>query len=666
VQLTSGNINGSGGTLTSSTTFDMQSGSVSAILGGAVGLNKTTAGTVTLSGANTYTGVTTINGGTLSISADANLGTAPGAPTAGQLAFEGGTLETSATFTLNANRGTALNAGGGTIQTDPTTTLTYNGVMAGAAGNAFTKTGTGTLVLGGTNTYAGVTTVSAGILNVQNNTALGTTAGGTTVASGATLEIASGIAIGAETLNVGGAGVGSNGALVVTSGSGSLAGAVTLGANASIGGNGSLTLSGTVDDIAAGTSTLTQVGSGTLTFSSTVGATNALAAVTTSSGQTTAINGGSVRTTGAQTYGGIVTSGGATTLTSTGGGNITANNSGNDFNGDLILSTSGSASIVDSNALALGASSVGTLTAQTLAGNLTLNGVITASGSGDSIVLASAGNFVNNAGAGALNPGAGRWLVWSTDPALDTRGGLVYNFKQYNATYGVTTVLGSNNGFLYTIAPTITPSLIGSTSKVYDGTTTATLTGANYATSAAIDGDTVALNNPATGTYDTRDVGAGKTVTASGLTVSATNGAATVYGYTLTSTSASAAIGTITQLDTNVSGTRTYDATNTAAGADLTTISALIAGDVVSVTGAGTVANKNVGVNKAVTNGGLALGGADGGNYNLLAGGNTLTITQLDTNVSGTRTYDATNTAAGADLTTISALIAGDVVSVTG
>ena len=118
---------------------------------------------------------------------------------------------------------------------------------------------------------------------------MGTTAAGTTVVAGATLEIADGVAIGAETLNLSGAGGGSNGALIVTSGSASFVGAITLGASASVGGNGGLTLGGTVNDSSAGTSTLTQVGSGTLTFSNTVGATNALAAVTTSAGQTTAI-----------------------------------------------------------------------------------------------------------------------------------------------------------------------------------------------------------------------------------------------------------------------------------------------------------------------------------------------------------------------------------------
>ena len=141
----------------------------------------------------------------------------------------------------------------------------------------------------------------------------------------------------------------------------------------------------------------------------------------------------------------------------------------------------------------VGASNLGTLQAQSLGGNITVNGTITASGAGDSIVLAAAGNFVNNAGAAALNPGPGRWLVWSTNPASDTRGGLAYAFKQYDATYGVTPVAGVGNGFLYSVAPSITPSLTGTVTKVYDGTTTATLTPGNYVASGAIDGDSVDL-----------------------------------------------------------------------------------------------------------------------------------------------------------------------------
>jgi autotransporter-associated beta strand protein len=60
-----------GGTLTSSGgSFDLRSGSVSSVLDGSgIALNKTTSGTVTLSNTNTYTGATTIQAGTLALSA---------------------------------------------------------------------------------------------------------------------------------------------------------------------------------------------------------------------------------------------------------------------------------------------------------------------------------------------------------------------------------------------------------------------------------------------------------------------------------------------------------------------------------------------------------------------------------------------------------------------
>ena len=50
----------------------------------------------------------TIAGGTVSATADANLGPAPGSPTSGSLVLNGGVLEATASFTLNANRGIAL------------------------------------------------------------------------------------------------------------------------------------------------------------------------------------------------------------------------------------------------------------------------------------------------------------------------------------------------------------------------------------------------------------------------------------------------------------------------------------------------------------------------------------------------------------------------------
>ncbi len=55
-----------------------------------------------------------------------------------------------------------------------------NGTITTGTGT-LTKDGAGTLdAFSGANTYTGATTVSAGVLDIQNNTALGTTASGTT------------------------------------------------------------------------------------------------------------------------------------------------------------------------------------------------------------------------------------------------------------------------------------------------------------------------------------------------------------------------------------------------------------------------------------------------------------------------------------------------------
>lgn len=177
--------------------------------------------------------------------------------------------------------------------------------------------------------------------------------------------------------------------------------------------------------------------------------------------------------------------------------------------------------------------------------DILLQGTLTATSLGNSVVLSSAGNFNNSAGAMAINPGAGRFLVWSQSPHLDSRGGLTYDFKQYDATFGVTSVLAGGNGFFYTVAPVVNAGLTGSISKIYDGTTDAILTAENYTANGAIDGDTITLNNPLSGNYDTASPGVGKDVTVNGLVLTASNGAASVYGYSLASTSVTEAIGEI-------------------------------------------------------------------------------------------------------------------------
>jgi autotransporter-associated beta strand protein len=154
-------------------------------------LIKNGSGILTLSGINTYTASTTINAGTISISADSGLGAAPGSPSAGHLTLNGGTLEaTTANFTLNSNRGIALGASNGIIDVNSGVTLTYGGIMAGSG--TLTKVDSGTLTLSGVNTYSGSTTINGGTVSISADSGLGSAPGsasaGHLTLNGGTLE----------------------------------------------------------------------------------------------------------------------------------------------------------------------------------------------------------------------------------------------------------------------------------------------------------------------------------------------------------------------------------------------------------------------------------------------------------------------------------------------
>ncbi|MFC3814986.1 autotransporter outer membrane beta-barrel domain-containing protein [Lysobacter sp. GCM10012299] len=136
-------------------------------------------GTTILTGANTYTGGTILNAGTVQIAHDGNVG----AP-AGLLGFNGGTLRT--TESLTTARRTTLGVGGGTIETQ-SGMLTHNGTLSGSG--SLTKTGAGTLVLGVSNAYAGGTILKEGKIDVGHGTAL--SSGTLAMNEGTTLGFAS-------------------------------------------------------------------------------------------------------------------------------------------------------------------------------------------------------------------------------------------------------------------------------------------------------------------------------------------------------------------------------------------------------------------------------------------------------------------------------------------
>lgn len=143
VQLASGSITGSSGILTSTSAFDLRSGSVSANLGGSVGVNKSSASPVTLSGANTYTGPTIISNGTLSISAGGSIANSS------QIDVQSGAVldVTAAGIALSA--GQTLK-GRGTVNG----TVTNNGTLSpGASIGTLTINGNLTLNAGSTNVF---------------------------------------------------------------------------------------------------------------------------------------------------------------------------------------------------------------------------------------------------------------------------------------------------------------------------------------------------------------------------------------------------------------------------------------------------------------------------------------------------------------------------------
>ena len=192
VSLRGGAITGTTGVLTSTAAFDLRNGSVSAILAGSVGLNKTTADTVTLSKANTYSGVTAVTAGTLAFSAANNLGDASATNT---LSLNGATLSYTGSGSANlaANQVMTVGSSGATLNaSDATGILNLQGGIVTSAAANLTKTGLGAVaVTGSTNLNGGNVTVSAGALNA-GFTASG--AGALAVSTGATLNLYDGAA----------------------------------------------------------------------------------------------------------------------------------------------------------------------------------------------------------------------------------------------------------------------------------------------------------------------------------------------------------------------------------------------------------------------------------------------------------------------------------------
>jgi len=146
-------------------------------------LDKVGNGTLTLTGTNSYTGGTILDGGTVVVGNNSALGT-------GMITVNG----SKTTISTTGTNGTTITLANDVFLAPD---LTYNidssqpnlnvtGTISGNPGEGIIKKGNGVLILSGSNTYSGSTTVNGGRLEVANAMALGT---GDVVVNGGRLSI---------------------------------------------------------------------------------------------------------------------------------------------------------------------------------------------------------------------------------------------------------------------------------------------------------------------------------------------------------------------------------------------------------------------------------------------------------------------------------------------
>ena len=384
---------------------------------GVTGLTKVGAGTFTLSGANTYTGVTTISAGTLQAGAT-NAFAQSSAHTVASGAFMDlfgfnqtiGSLAGAGTVTNAGAAAAALTTGGNATST------TFSGIIQDGVGvTGLTKVGAGTFTLSGANTYTGVTTISAGTLQAGATNAFAQSSAHT-VASGAFMDL---FGFNQTIGSLAGAGTVTN--------AGAAAAALTTGGNAT-----STTFSGIIQD-GVGVTGLTKVGAGTFTLS---GA-NTYTGVTTISAGTLAVNGSIANS--------AVTVNTGATLQGTGAV------------GDLTVATGG---------IYAPGNSIGTMTVN---GNFKLESgafydvEVNPAGQGDKVVVNGSVNLTGSilrvlAENGTYNPSTTYLIIDNddVDPVVGTFSALTTNLAFL--TPSVVYDAGDGNDVVLTLIRSVTPS----------------------------------------------------------------------------------------------------------------------------------------------------------------------------------------------------------------
>jgi fibronectin-binding autotransporter adhesin len=603
---------------TETLTLSDASTTFSGAIDGSGGLTLTT-GTETLTGDNLYTGVTTINGGTLALSGSGSIADSSDV-------IDNGTLDISATtsgasiVTLSGNG--AVKLGSETLTLSDAST-TFSGAIDGSGGLTLTA---GTETLTGDNLYTGVTTINGGTLALSGS---GSIAGSSDVVDDGTFDIS---------------GTTSGASIVTLSGDG----AVTLGTETLTLSDASTTFSGAIDG--SGGLTLT-TGTETLTGD------NLYTGVTTINGGTLALSGsGSIADSSDVIDNGTLdisaTTSGASIVTLSGNGAVKL---GSETLTLSDASTTFSGAIDGSGGLTLTAGTE-TLTGDNLyTGVTTINGgTLALSGSGsiaDSSDVIDDGTFdisgttsgasiVTLSGTGTVDLGTETLTLSDASTtfsgAIDGSGGLTLTTGTETLTgdnlyTGVTTINGG------TLALSGSGSIADSSDVIDDGTfdISGTTSGASIATlsgngTVALGSKTLTLSDASTTFSGAIDGSGGLTLTAGTETLTAGTetltgdnlytGVTTINGGTL------ALSGSIAD-SSDVIDDGTFDISTTTSGASIVTLSG---------NGTVTLGSKTLTLSNASTTFSGAIGGTGG--LALLAGMLTLT---------GDSTYSGTTTISG-------------------
>jgi filamentous hemagglutinin family protein len=280
-------------------------------------------------------------------------------------------------------------------------------------------------------------------------------------------------------------------------------------------------------------------------------------------------------------------------------------------------------------------------------------------------IAGEGGSITQSAGAAYDSANAGARTVTATVVVSDfvaNPGTLLSNYALPTSISGAGTITQAQ----------LLAAIVGNPTKVYDATTTATLTSANYALSGFVSGESATVTQTA-GTYDQKNVGS-RTVTASLAGGDFSAGAGTTLANYVLPTSATGA-GTITQAQVQVIGVtaqdKIYDGTTAAGllngGAGLSGVLGSDTVNVVTSGASGTFATKNVGTDIPVTATGYTIAGADAANYSLLQPtGLAADITQLAISLASvTKVYDADTPVPTVNSAyTLAGVVAGDAVGV--